>query len=107
MVERLKKSVVNKDLNHKKICLIFKIFKPLYSLPINTKTIRMITIRPKPPLGPYPQFLLCDHDGIAPINIRIKTINNIVPKLILVSFIFLAFGLKAVFVENSFKKTFY
>ena len=51
-VERLKKNVVRNGLSQKKICLMFKIINPFYSLPINTKTIRMITTRPKPPLGP-------------------------------------------------------
>lgn len=34
--------------------------------------IKMTTIRPPPPLGPYPQFRLCDHVGSAPSNNKIK-----------------------------------
>lgn len=40
----------------------------------------MITTKPNPPLGPYPQRLLCGQVGMTPISIRISTINSMVPK---------------------------
>ena len=40
--------------------------------PINIR-IRIITKTvPNPPVGPYPQFLLCGHVGKAPIRNKIK-----------------------------------
>ena len=52
-----------------------------HSRPINSSTIMTISTNPNPPLGQYPQLLLCGHAGMAPINIRIRTINRMVPKL--------------------------
>jgi hypothetical protein len=31
---------------------------------------------PKAPLGPYPQFRLCGHEGNAPTNSKIKMISS-------------------------------
>jgi len=42
----------------------------------------MITISPMPPLGPYPQLLLCPHVGNTPTNAKIRIIRRIVPMLI-------------------------
>jgi hypothetical protein len=44
-----------------------------------TKTSRIRRTRPKPPLGKYPQLLLCDHLGSAPTHISINTTSRIVP----------------------------
>ena len=38
----------------------------------------MSTIRPTPPLGPYPQLRLCGQAGMAPTNSKIKMISRIV-----------------------------
>jgi hypothetical protein len=51
-----------------------------HNRPVNNSTMRMTSNRLSPPLGPYPQLLLCGQVGIAPSNIKIKTINNIIPK---------------------------
>ncbi len=40
--------------------------------------ITITRIRPTPPLGPYPQFLLYGQLGIAPSSKRIKIITRIV-----------------------------
>jgi hypothetical protein len=42
----------------------------------------MITISPMPPLGPYPQLLLCPHVGNTPTNAKMRIIRRIVPILI-------------------------
>jgi hypothetical protein len=42
----------------------------------------MITISPMPPLGPYPQLLLCPHVGNTPTNAKMRIIRTIVPMLI-------------------------
>ena len=42
----------------------------------------MITISPMPPLGPYPQLLLCPHVGNTPTNAKMRIIRRIVPMLI-------------------------
>ena len=50
---------------------------------LSSNRMMMITkIRPMPPLGPYPQFLLWGQLGIAPSSRRIKIIMRIKPKLI-------------------------
>ena len=51
------------------------------SRPDNTIRTTMISTRPRPPLGPYPQFLLWDQRGVDPINNTMRTINNNVPVL--------------------------
>jgi hypothetical protein len=48
-------------------------------LPVNTRISKITTTRPRPPLGPYPQLLLCGHEGKAPINSRMSTMSRIVP----------------------------
>ena len=48
------------------------------------KMMRMTTIKrivPNPPLGKYPQSLLCGHRGHAPRNARRRTTINIVPSI--------------------------
>jgi hypothetical protein len=52
------------------------------SFPRRSKTIRMTTISPTIPLGPYPQLLLCPHVGSTPTKARIRIIRRIVPMLI-------------------------
>jgi hypothetical protein len=42
----------------------------------------MTTISPMPPLGPYPQLLLCPHVGNTPTKAKIRMIRRIVPILI-------------------------
>ena len=42
----------------------------------------MMTISPMPPLGPYPQLLLCPHVGNTPTKAKIRMIRRIVPILI-------------------------
>jgi hypothetical protein len=42
----------------------------------------MITISPMPPLGPYPQLLLCPHVGNTPTSAKMRIIRRIVPMLI-------------------------
>jgi hypothetical protein len=39
---------------------------------------RMMTIRPRVPLGAYPQLRLYPHDGNAPISIRMRITNRMV-----------------------------
>jgi hypothetical protein len=39
----------------------------------------MMRIKPRPPLGPYPQLLLCGQAGNAPSNIRTSRTINMVP----------------------------
>lgn len=46
--------------------------------------IKMMTIRPTPPLGAYPQLRLCGHVGNAPNKIKIKTISRIVDREIMI-----------------------
>ena len=41
----------------------------------------MMTTRPMPPLGAYPQLLLCGHAGMAPNSIKIKITKTIVPNM--------------------------
>jgi hypothetical protein len=53
-----------------------------HSFPSRSRTIRMITISPMPPLGPYPQLLLCPHVGNTPTNAKMRIIRRIVPMLI-------------------------
>lgn len=48
------------------------------------RTRRTTTTRrtnPTPPVGAYPQLLLCDHRGSTPRSARIKTTINIVPSM--------------------------
>jgi hypothetical protein len=51
------------------------------SFPRRSKTIRMTTMTPTIPLGPYPQLLLCPHVGITPTKARIRMIRRMVPIL--------------------------
>src|SRR5271155_128310 len=50
--------------------------------PSNNNTIRTTTMSPTPPLGPYPQLLLCPQVGNTPTSAKIRTIRRIVPILI-------------------------
>jgi hypothetical protein len=50
--------------------------------PRRSRIIRMTTISPMPPVGPYPQLLLCPHVGNTPTKARIRMIRRIVPILI-------------------------
>lgn len=50
-----------------------------YIRPISNRIIRIINTNPIPPLGPYPQDLLCGQVGMAPISISIKKISRMVP----------------------------
>lgn len=54
-----------------------KNFPISYILPDNNSMSNMMTIIPNPPLGKYPQFLLCDQVGSAPTINNIKTMSNI------------------------------
>jgi hypothetical protein len=50
--------------------------------PRTSRIIRMRTISPMPPLGPYPQLLLCPHVGNTPTKAKIRMMRRIVPILI-------------------------
>ena len=49
--------------------------------PSRTKTTRMTSTTPNPPVGPYPQFLLCGQVGRAPSNIRMSKTTKTVPNI--------------------------
>lgn len=49
------------------------------SRPDRTIRTTMINTRPKTPLGPCPQLLLCDQRGVDPTNKTMRMINNNVP----------------------------
>jgi len=57
-----------------------------YILPSTNKINRITRIKPTPPLGPYPQLLLCGHAGTAPTNANARIINRINPILMSFSF---------------------
>src|SRR5665647_217340 len=48
-------------------------------MPNKSKITRITTIRPTPPLGPYPHDRLCGQAGITPKSAKTKTMSNIVP----------------------------
>ena len=50
--------------------------------PRRSRIIRIRTISPMPPVGPYPQLLLCPHVGNTPTKAKIRMIRRIVPILI-------------------------
>jgi len=56
--------------------------RQVQSFPRRSKTIRMTTMSPTIPLGPYPQLLLCPHVGKTPTKARIRMITRMVPLLI-------------------------
>jgi len=41
----------------------------------------MVSARPNPPLGPYPQFRLCRQEGNEPINIKTSKTTRTVPNI--------------------------
>jgi hypothetical protein len=47
--------------------------------PVRTRTRRIRTTRPNPPLGTYPQLRLCDQVGSAPTSASTTTMSRIVP----------------------------
>jgi hypothetical protein len=51
------------------------------SLPRRSRIITITKSKPRPPLGPYPQLLLCPHVGNTPTKARIRIIRRMVPRL--------------------------
>ena len=57
--------------------------RPDQIFPSNARMMIIKRIRPNPPLGAYPHPRLCRQEGTDPTNIRTRTINKIVPRVLI------------------------